>query len=352
MKNKPGRQEWTLDALDAFDDIIDVRSPAEFLEDHIPGAINLPVLDDGQRHEVGVLYKRVSRHEAKKVGAAMVSDNIAGHLRGALKNKEKAWSPLVYCWRGGERSAAMVHVLRRVGWSVERLDGGYKEYRRRVRDTIERVAGALNFRVLCGRTGVGKSRLLEKLEALGAQVVNLEQLANHRGSVLGEPADGGQPSQKWFDSLLCRALRGMAPEREVYIEAESRRIGGVQLPPGFVEAMRAAPCMLIEADLSARADFLVREYRHLTERPPLLKAALDKLTPFVGRETVDAWLAHCANGEPGVFVREVLEKHYDPIYLRSMRKNFARFDAATVWRLERLDAAELERVAGNIVRGG
>ena len=352
QKRTPKRtpERWTLDAVDSFDDIIDVRSPSEFREDHIPGALNLPVLDDARRREVGVLYKR-SKHEAKKLGAALVSANIATHLREALADKPSSWSPLVYCWRGGERSASLVHVLRRVGWKAARLDGGYKTYRRLVRDALDDAADALEFRVLCGRTGVGKSRLLEKLAKAGAQVIDLEKLANHRGSVLGEPIAGEQPPQKFFDSLLCRALRSMDAGREVYVEAESRRIGRVQLPAGMVRAMRAAPCVAIEADLEVRGEFLMREYRHFIEEPPLLKTALDRLIPFVGGATVEEWLAWCADGATGAFVRDVLEKHYDPIYLRSMRRNFSGFADARARRMESLSDAEFERVAAELARG-
>ena len=341
-------KDWTLDRIEAFDDIIDVRSPSEFCEDHIPGAINLPVLDDAQRHEVGVLYAR-AKHEAKKVGAALVAENIAAHLRGALSDKTREWTPLVYCWRGGDRSAAMAHILHRVGWKVACLDGGYKTYRRLVRKEMERVADGLRFRVLCGKTGTGKSRLLAQLAAMGAQVLDLEKLANHRGSVLGEPLAGSQPTQKFFDSLVCRALRRMDAARVIYVEAESRRIGGVQLPTGVMTAMRAAPCVLVEVDKTARVEFLMREYRHFIEQPQRLKAALNKLTPFVGRATIDKWLTQCTNGDAEAFVHEVLDAHYDPIYLRSMRKNFSGFGTAAVKHIERSDDTCLKRAATEIL---
>lgn len=338
-----------LSMLDAFDNIIDVRSPAEFNEDHIPGALNLPVLDDAQRCEVGILYKQ-SKHEAKRVGAGMVSENIAAHLRGALADKPQAWTPLIYCWRGGERSASFAHVLRRVGWKAECLEGGYKTYRRWVREELEHISNGVQFRILCGKTGVGKSRLLKQLAARGAQVLDLEGLANHRGSVFGDPATGEQPTQKFFDSLLCRAMRGMDKSRVIFVEAESQRIGSVQLSPNIMEALRASPCVQIDSDLAARIAFIVREYPRFLEQPELLEAALEKLVPFVGRESVNQWIQQCSNGETDTFVRDILQMHYDPIYTRSMRKNFAHFDTAAVKHIECMDDAHFDRVAGELIK--
>src|SRR6185436_10010460 len=141
-----------------FDTIIDVRSPAEYAEDHIPGAISAPVLDDTQRAEVGTLYKQVSAFDAKKLGAALVAKNVAGHIDQQFSGKPKDWRPLVYCWRGGKRSGAMAHILREVGWDARTLEGGYRAYRKYVLAELEKNPARLDFRVIHGPTGSGKSR--------------------------------------------------------------------------------------------------------------------------------------------------------------------------------------------------
>jgi tRNA 2-selenouridine synthase len=167
----------TVSQLDAFDEVIDVRSPAEFALDHVPHAVNCPVLDDAERAKVGTLYAQVSPFDAKKLGAALVSKNIARHIEERFRGKEKGWRPLVYCWRGGQRSGAMAHVLRQIGWDAATLQGGYRAYRREVLVHLDTLPARFDFRVVCGATGSGKSRLLEALAAQGAQVLDLEHLA-------------------------------------------------------------------------------------------------------------------------------------------------------------------------------
>jgi len=189
-------KQRTLAQINRFDEILDVRSPAEYAEDHIPQAANFPVLDDDERAEVGTVYKQVSPFEAKKRGAAKVAANIARHLQRHWQSHERNWQPLVYCWRGGTRSAAMVHVLNNIGWRAQQLPGGYKAYRRAVIAAIADCSAALDFRVLCGRTGVGKSRLLEVLREHGEHAPDLEDRANHRGSVLGQVAGRAPPHSR------------------------------------------------------------------------------------------------------------------------------------------------------------
>lgn len=165
-----------LPTLGEFDAIIDVRSEGEFALDHIPGAINCPVLDNEERIRVGTMYVQVNSFEAKKVGAALVSRNIARHIETLWIDKPRDWKPLIYCWRGGNRSGAMAHVLAKIGWPAIQLDGGYKAYRTHVSEALT-TPPKLSYKVICGTTGSGKSRLLEVLGAIGAQVLDLEQLA-------------------------------------------------------------------------------------------------------------------------------------------------------------------------------
>src|SRR3954468_10418025 len=253
-----------------FDAIIDARTPAEFALDHIPGAVSAPVLDDAERVEGGTLYKQVSAFEAKKRGAALVARNVSRHIESLFKGNEKRWKPLVYCWRGGKRSGAMAHILREVGWDAHTLPGGYRAYRRWVVDELQDLPSRLDFRVVHGPTGSGKSRLLAALRGAGAQVLDLEDLAAHRGSVLGQLPDRPQPSQKWFESQLLHALCGLDPARPVFVEGESKKIGQLQVAEALIGAMRASPCIVLDTVREARVSLLIDEYRHFVDDPAAL----------------------------------------------------------------------------------
>src|SRR4051812_40856343 len=249
-------------ALAQFDSIVDARTPAEFAEDHIPGAVSAPVLDDAQRAEVGTLYKQVSPFDAKKLGAALVAKNVAAHIERHFSGKPKNWKPLVYCWRGGKRSGAMAHILREVGWDARTLEGGYRAYRRYVLDELENKPKSLDFHVIHGPTGSGKSRFLASLRRAGAQVLDLEELAAHRGSVLGNLPDRPQPPQKMFDSLLLKRLAAFDPSAPVFVEGESKKIGQLHVPDALIERMRACECVILETALETRVALLLDEYRH------------------------------------------------------------------------------------------
>jgi tRNA 2-selenouridine synthase len=308
-----------------FDAIIDVRSPAEYAEDHIPGAICAPVLDDAERAEVGTLYKQVSAFEAKKLGAALLAKNASRHIQELFKNKPKSWHPLVYCWRGGKRSGAMAHILREIGWNADTLEGGYKAYRRWVVHQLETLPERFDFRVIHGPTGSGKSRLLGALKRSGAQVLDLEDLAAHRGSVLGNLPDRPQPSQKMFESLLLKELSALDASRPVFVEGESKKIGELQVPEALMSRMRASPCILLETSLETRVDLLLDEYRHFLEDRNSLDAQLDCLVALHGREKIAQWKAISNWRE---LVARLLVEHYDPAYRRSSTRNFAQLAEA------------------------
>ncbi|MGH1343370.1 MAG: tRNA 2-selenouridine(34) synthase MnmH [Nannocystales bacterium] len=308
---------------DAFDEVIDVRSPSEFAEDHVPGAVNLPVLDDAQRAEVGTLYKRVSAFEARRLGAAYISENIGGHLAVHLADKPASYAPLVYCWRGGQRSQSLAHILERVGWPVSLLTQGYKTYRRLVRTQLEVLPKQVRFNVLAGYTGTGKTKILHALAERGAQVFDLEGLANHQGSLLGEPPEGQNVSQKWFESRLWDALRKFDPSRAVWTEAESAKIGQVSLPKEVLHSVRGGTTFEIVAEREERARFLSSGYRWWRENPDVLMGKLRRLTERYGQAEIGRWQTLAdAQDWPG-FVGRVLEMHYDPAYARSRGKNYA-----------------------------
>jgi tRNA 2-selenouridine synthase len=327
-------------AMAQFDAIIDARTPAEYAEDHIPGAISAPVLDNGQRAEVGTLYKQVSPFDAKKLGAALVAKNVALHVEKHFSRKPKDWKPLVYCWRGGKRSGAMAHILREIGWDAKTLEGGYRAYRKWVLAELSNVPSKVEFRVIHGPTGSGKSRLLSALGRAGAQVLDLEELAAHRGSVLGHLPDRPQPSQKMFDSLLLQALNSLDASKPVFIEGESKKIGQLHVPDALIGRMRASECMLLETGLETRVALLLDEYRHFLEDRKGLEAQLDCLVALHGRERIAEWKALAARGEWGELVRRLLVEHYDPAYRRSSLKNFARLPQAEKVRIASADGFE------------
>jgi tRNA 2-selenouridine synthase len=324
-------------ALSAFDALIDARSSAEYAEDHLPGAISLPVLDDAERTRVGTMYKQDSPFAARRLGAALVARNIARHLETAFADRPRTWRPLVYCWRGGKRSGAFAHVLREVGWAAQTLEGGYRAYRRWIVGQLAALPREFDLRVVHGATGTGKSRLLRALAHAGEQVLDLEALAAHRGSVLGELPGTPQPSQKMFESRLHAALRALDRTRVVYVEGESRKIGQVQVPEALIEAMRAAACVLLQAAQEARVALLMDEYRHFFADREVLGAQLDCLVPLHGRDKVEGWKALAAQGEWQALVARLLDEHYDPAYRRSAQRNFVRLPQARVLHLAAAD---------------
>lgn len=334
--------------LERFDEIIDVRSPGEFAEDHIPGALNCPVLDDAQRAEVGTLYTQASPFAAKKLGAALIARNIGDHLLSRFIDRPKTWKPVVYCWRGGMRSAALVTVLRSVGWAAGQLDGGYKTYRRAVIERLEELPSRFAFRVLCGPTGSAKTRILQALGERGEQIVDLEALACHKGSVLGVLPDQPQPSQKWFESALTAALAACDPARPVYVEAESRKIGRLQIPESLLRAMRGARCLVVEAEFAARVDFLLRDYAYFIADPGLMKARLQVLQGIQSKETLAHWAGLADEGIWPTLVGELLAAHYDPLYHRSQGAHFAGFADPQRYATADLSAAGISELAGRI----
>ena len=308
--------------LAAFDDIVDARSPAEYAEDHLPGAISAPVLDDGERAAVGTIYKRESAFAAKRLGAPLAARNIARHVETLFAGRPREWRPLVYCWRGGGRSGALVHVLRQVGWDAVKLDGGYKAFRRQVVAELEEMPARLRFVVVCGATGSGKSRLLESLVEAGAQVLDLEMLAAHRGSVLGDLPDAPQPTQKSFETSLWTALSGFDPSRPVFVESGSKKVGNLRVPDTLITRMRDSECGRLEAGERERVALLREDYAHFESRPQALAQKLDCLAPLHGAERISQWKALLEAGDWDSLVRDLLESHYDPAYRKSLSRNY------------------------------
>lgn len=339
-----------LPRLAEFDTIIDVRSPSEFAEDHIPGAINCPVLDDLERIRVGTMYKQINAFEAKKVGAALVAKNIAKHIEQSFLDKPREWKPLVYCWRGGNRSGSMAHILAKIGWPVVQIDGGYKDYRHYVNDSLPNIAPLVQWRVVCGTTGSGKTRLLQTLANQGAQILDLEELAAHRGSVLGHLPSQAQPSQKMFESRIWQALREFDFERPVFVESESKKVGNLRVPDGIINTMRTSPCITLELPLEQRVALLMEEYSHFVTAPDALNNRLDCLVSLYGKEKIQVWKDLANQENMQTLVTELLEKHYDPAYLKSIDKNFPHSANALNLKQKTISDTDFENSAKEILR--
>ncbi len=334
-------------ARHGFDTVIDVRSPSEYAEDHLPGAINLPALSDEERARVGTIYKQDSPFRARKLGAALVSRNVAAHLEGPLAAMEGGWRPLLYCWRGGQRSGSVATILREIGWRVEVVEGGYRSFRREVVRTLYDADLGARAVLIDGNTGTAKTDVLARLRETGAQVIDLEGLARHRGSLLGHVA-GGQPSQKMFETALAMEIAALDPARPVFIEAESSKVGDLIVPPSVWKAMVAADRIEVAAPLAARAEYLARAYADLTADPEALCATLATLRPMQGGERVAAWQSMAREGRFADLAAELCEVHYDPRYARSR----ARWDRPPVARIEAavLDADGIARLADDVLR--
>jgi len=308
---------WRLCDLAAhgFDDIIDVRAPSEYAEDRLPGAISLPVLSDEERARVGTIYTQQSPFLARKIGAALVSRNAAAHIEGPLAEKPGGWRPLVYCWRGGQRSGSFALILSQIGWRVETLAGGYKTWRGLVVKALYEDPFPCPVIVLDGNTGTAKTEILNLLPGLGVQVLDLEGLARHRGSLFGA-VEGGQPAQRGFETALAVAISRLDPRRPVVVEAESSKVGNLRLPPRLWAAMTAAPRIVLSAPLEARAAYLAQAYADVTADRARLCGLIEKLRPVQPRDIIAEWLALAETGAFLPLAEGLMARHYDPRYAR------------------------------------
>jgi len=339
----------TVAQLTDFDQIIDVRTPAEFAEDHVPGAINCPVLDDNQRIEVGTLYKQVSPFAARRVGAAYAAEAIGRHIRERFLDKPKHWRPLIMCWRGGQRSGSMVTVLRAVGWDACQLEGGYKAFRAKVMTELTELPQRFQWRVITGPTGSAKTHILQALVRQGAQALDLETLACHKGSVLGADPIEAQPGQNKFETQLWLALQGFKAEQPVWVEAESRKIGRVHIPDQLIAAIRCAEVFAVTAPLEARVRFLMSEYGHFLAEPEKLKECLNALRALRGNETIKRWQTWIDQGLFPELVAALLNEHYDPAYHSSQSRNFTQLDEGHILKADTLDPPAISALAQQAV---
>lgn len=327
-----------------FDTLIDVRSPSEFEIDHIPGAINLPVLSDAERAHVGTIYKQESPFKARKVGAALVAANASVHLQTALADMDGGWRPLVYCWRGGQRSGSFATILRQIGWRADTIEGGYRTYRRLVVQALHDTPLLSPVVLLDGNTGTGKTKLLKLLASRGLQTIDLEGLAGHRGSALGSV--GVQPSQKMFESRLAELVSDLDPKQPVVIEAESSRIGQLNLPGSLWTAMQSAPRVEIAVPARERAKYLVDVYAKELNDVSGFNARLTKLVPLQGRNAVQEWQKAIAGQDHLRVAEDLINRHYDPRYTKARSQKFARI--LTTIKAEKLDSLGFQKLAESV----
>jgi tRNA 2-selenouridine synthase len=334
-----GVRDW-----DAYDLIIDARSPHEYAEDHVPGAVNLPVVDDAEYAEVGTAHRH-NPHAAYLVGVQYSLRNIARHVRTLITQYEPGARMLVYCFRGGKRSKLWADNLGTIGYPVDVLPGGWKRYRAWVRASLDTLPQSLSLKVLAGSTGCGKTRLLHALEAAGEQVLDLEALASHRGSLIGALPGVAQPSQKLFDTLVLDALRRMDPRRPVWLEAESKKIGNLHVPEALYEAMHETTPIHVSAPMAERVKLWREDYAHFAQDPVRMVQLLAPLKPLIGGEELALWQELAASGDVDRLFERVMTAHYDPCYERSTRRSYATLDDAQQVALTSLGQDQLLEVA-------
>lgn len=341
-----------LNRLNEFDAIIDARSPGEFALDHLPNAVNWPSLNDDERIAIGTMYKQVNAFEAKKRGAALVARNAAHHIETHLLDAPKQWRPLLYCWRGGNRSGAQATILSAIGFHVTLLEGGYKAFRAAVLTHIPEQVARLKWRVIAGPTGVGKTHLLHALKVQGHQILDLEGLANHRSSVLGLLPGQTQPTQKHFEMKLWHALQQLDSDRVVYVESESKRVGNVTVPESLIKAMRASPCVDIRMSVEQRVSLLMRDYDHFVQDTEHFSERLKTLVALLGHATIDRWQSMIDANQVAGVVQELLSLHYDPKYFESMGRNFQHYATAPQVEIRGISDADIADGAREIAALG
>ncbi len=333
MSLTPITASQALSSLASYSVVIDARSPSEYGLDRLPSALNWPSLNDEERVRVGTIYKQKSAFDARKIGGALVARNVAAHIEAYCQDKDKNWKPLIYCWRGGKRSGSLALILGQIGFDVHLIEGGYKAFRAEVLLDLATLALQFDYRVVCAPTGSGKTRLLHELHKAGAQVLDLEALANHRSSVLGLMPGEVQPSQKQYDMRIWQALKAFNPKRPVFVESESKKVGNVSIPECLIAAMRAGRCLRLDLPLQARVALLLEDYDYFVKDADFFCNRLDVLVSIRGRAVVEGWQEKARNGQMAEVVEDLLHNHYDPSYLSSMVRNFKRYGEAEVHAL-------------------
>ena len=301
--------------------ILDVRSPAEFEKGHIPGAHSFPLFTDEERAQVGTLYSKSGREAAFFAGLDFVGPNMSMFVKKALRLAPKH-QLLIHCWRGGMRSASMAWLLHSAGFDVMLLDGGYKSYRAYIR---ERFNVPVRLLVLSGMTGCGKTEILHEIKKTGAQMLDLEGIANHKGSVFGHLGQKPQPSTEQYENNLAQIWRSFDFSKPVWIEDESRNVGGVSIPDPLYALMTQARVIRIDFPKAYRIARLVAEYAGIDDAEIAL--SLQKIRDSLGNKNVQDLLQLLSEQQYAPFVNKILD-YYDESYDYSLkRKAFSKIES-------------------------
>ena len=290
-----------------------MRSENEFADDHIPSSINLPVLNNKERIIIGTQYKENS-FEARKQGAALINNNISKIIKKNLfEKKDKV---LIYCWRGGLRSLSLYLVLKQIGFDVEILEDGYKSYRRHVVQFFEDEIEQFNFNQIKGVTGVGKTLFLKNLEK-SAQVLDLEGIANHKGSILGDIPKFKQPNQKMFETKLFEKLESLNRKKKIWVEAESIKIGKLNIPSKLWKKMDEGISVKLKSTVDERVKFILKDYKYFTKEPELMSNAMLVLKKIIKKDDYRVIEENLKNGDYMSFVKSLINHHYDKAYKKT-----------------------------------
>jgi tRNA 2-selenouridine synthase len=293
--------------------VIDVRSPGEFERGHIVGAVNIPLFENHERAEVGTRYKKVGKESAFLLGLDIVGSKLSGFVKKANKIAPER-EVLVHCWRGGMRSGSFATLLSSAGMKVSLLVGGYKSYRNHI---LEAFHKPLTIIVLGGKTGSGKTEILYELEKQGEQILDLEGLANHKGSSFGMLGQAPQPMTEHFENMLYEKLAKLDTSRRIWIEDESRNVGCCNIPDSLWQQMRTAETAFIDVDKQIRIERLVAEYAQFSFEE--LKSATDRILTRLGGQHHKAALEALKNGDFTTGT-DIALTYYDKAYLHGLSK--------------------------------
>lgn len=294
--------------------LIDVRSPAEFNDATIPGAVNIPILNDDERAEIGTLYKNDGSNIARNRGIDIVSPKIPEMIKRVCELRSNLRRPIVvFCWRGGLRSRAMTAFLQLAGYPAFQLRGGHKAFRRHVVDYFEHESWG-RMLVFRGLTGVGKTRVLQQLSDQQQPVIDLEGLANHRGSAFGGVGLGEQPSQKRFEALLWDKLQQFPAGKWALTEGESRHIGRVLLPLRFYQSLQIETTLWLETSLENRIQIILEDYTVAQLSEEAFIQPIQSLQRRLGIHEVENMLELLRKKDWHELVSELMLKYYDPLY--------------------------------------
>ncbi|MBK5241379.1 tRNA 2-selenouridine(34) synthase MnmH [Clostridium sp.] len=299
--------------------LVDVRSPGEFSDGTINGAINIPLFDDEERKIIGTAYTRESVEKAKRIGIEVASTKLL-HIYDEVKELQKQYDKIIlFCARGGMRSGILGTLLSSLGVNIERINEGYKGYRRFVVENLPKVNESVQYIVLHGNTGVGKTEILKQLQQDGFHILDLEGLANHRGSLLGTVGLGKSTSQKQFESNIFHMLQ-KGKDSYVFLEAESKRIGNATIPDFIFQKMKTGIHIFVEADIAFRVDLIVNEYTKYKNCNEEIIECLKRLEKYIGVKNIDRYSELVLKSEYDEVVSELMIKHYDPMYTHGSDK--------------------------------